>query len=364
VKTGKYFYGALLGVALLSDCATSTHPPAPQISDVTFGGPIWSESQRRAHILFQDGGQAFEIPGGTLWTFGDSFIGQPEPGQKPSKASKITGARPTTIAFLPTAATNLPPDINYVTDADGVAKFAYGFLPGEAPERNRIWPLDGITLGSHTYLYYTVIEVEDKPGPWNFHGVGAGLAVTDDVHKQFIRLQPRGNWRFPITPSQVLREGNELFLFEISDNPKGLALARVATGEIENPDAYEFFTRDGWSHERGGAKAILKEAYGQVSIVWLKSRQTYLMATSSDFFHAQEIQLRESRKLEGPWSEPVRIPIPKFPGKKTNLIYCTFLHPELSDEKSGRIVATFCRTLDGDWELSNPEWMAFTLAPQ
>jgi len=35
----------------------------------------------------------------------------------------------------------------------------------------------------------------------------------------------------------------------------------------------------------------------------------------------------------------------------------------LSDDQSLRFVTTFCRMLAGDWELSNPEWMTITLAP-
>jgi len=87
------------------------------------------------------------------------------------------------------------------------------------------------------------------------------------------------------------------------------------------------------------------------------------MATSSDFSHPREIQLYRARQLEGPWSAPVRIPVPEMSGKKTDLIYCTYLHPELSDPNSTRVVVTFCRILHGDWNLSNPEWAVFDLAP-
>ena len=79
------------------------------------------------------------------------------------------------------------------------------------------------------------------------------------------------------------------------------------------------------------------------------------MATSSDFFHPREIQFRTAPRPWGPWSEPTRLSIQNKPGKATDLIYCTFIHPELSAPDGSEIVLTFCRMLHGDWELSNPE---------
>jgi len=35
----------------------------------------------------------------------------------------------------------------------------------------------------------------------------------------------------------------------------------------------------------------------------------------------------------------------------------------LSDTKSLRLVATFCRMLAGNWELSNPEYVIITFKP-
>ena len=87
------------------------------------------------------------------------------------------------------------------------------------------------------------------------------------------------------------------------------------------------------------------------------------VATSSDLFHPHEIQFRQAKRLEDSWSAPARIPVPELPGKKTTLVYCTFFHPELSDAKSLRLVVTFCRMLAGNWQLSNPEWVTVTFAP-
>jgi hypothetical protein len=77
------------------------------------------------------------------------------------------------------------------------------------------------------------------------------------------------------------------------------------------------------------------------------------MATSSDFFHPRELQLRVASEPVGPWSAPARVAVPEVPGKTTDLVYCTYLHPEL--ETADGLLLTFCRMLRGEWELTNPE---------
>lgn len=345
-------------ILLLAGCAVAP----PKVRHVDFGGSIWSEGQRRSGVLFQDGAQAIPVDGGALWAFGDTFFGTPQPDQPPQN-SQIKGAYWATLAFLPAGVTNLPPALHYFTNADGSVANPLALLPGEDEKHYRIWPSGGIALGSRIYLYYSLIETTDAPGPWNFHGMGGGLSVSEKPLNHFARLQPNGQWKFPVEPIQVIRENKMLYLLEVSSDPKGLILARVETGRIEQPGAYEFFTGHGWSNGRAAAKPVLPEAYGQVSVERLPSSDGYLIATSSDFFHPREIQLRRAKRLEGPWSAPVRIAVPEQPGKKTSLIYGTFLHSELSSAKPLRVVATFCRNLDGNWELSNPEWMVIKLIP-
>lgn len=342
---------------VLAGCAT----PAPRVRQAEFGHSIWSEGQRQAGVLFQDGAQSVPASGGSLWLFGDTFFGVPEPGQPP-KNTQIKGAHWTTLAWLPTGATNLPPALEYYTNAEGRVANPLALLSGEDAKHNRIWPGGAIGLGSRIYLYYSMIEVTDAPGPWNFHGIGGGLSVSEKPLGPFTRLQPDGRWKFPVEPIQAVREDNMLYLLEVNSERKGLILARVEPARIEQPRAYEFFDGHKWSPERADARAILRDVYGQVSIMRMPATGQYLMATSSDFFHPRELQLRQARQLEGPWSKPVRIAVPDLPAKKTNLIYCAFLHPELSEDKSPRVVVTFCRMLDGNWELSNPEWAVLTLA--
>lgn len=352
-------YLSILSALLLAGCTTQPRPAAT----ITWGGNLWSSGQRNAGVLFQDGGQSIPIPGGSLWLFGDTFYGQPNPSQPPQN-SQIRGAHWATLAQLPADAANLPPALNYVTTPNNTPLNPLTLLPGEDPKHRRIWPAGGIHLNGRTYLYYSLVATTDAPGPWNFQDVGGGLAVTTNLATAFTRLQPSGNWQFPVEPIQVLSESNTLYLCEVSTKPRGLIIARTSTDQIENPTTYQFFNGHGWSPRHADARVVLREAAGQVSIIKSAITGEYLIATSSDFFHPREIQLRRAKQLTGPWSAPQRFTVPELPGQKTQLVYCTFLHPELTPPGSRDLPITYCRQLTGEWNLSNPEWAVLRLIPE
>ena len=354
----KYFFLICL-LLPLAGCVTTSPPPE---ANANFGGSIWQDGQRRAEILFQDGGQSFAVPGGTLWTFGDTFFGRAPTNGTPTN-KKLDGSISATLAWLPANSHQLPPALNYLVATNGRARSPFSLFPEEDARHLRLWPLDGVSLGKKIYLFYAMVATTDAPGPWNFHGVGTGLAMADGPLQPFTRLRPNGDCRFPVNANQILREGEWLYLYEISEQPKGLLLARVRVDRIEEPAAYEFFTGKTWTTHRAAAKVILREAYGQVSIARRPGRTGLLMATSSVFWHPREIQLRTAASPTGPWKLFRRIAVPELPGQQTELVYCTFLHPELSENPARQLVLTFCRILKGNWELSNPEWVTLPLAP-
>src|SRR5688500_17708089 len=103
---------ALLCAASLSTCASprgEEHTPrtAPDVTVTRFRPPMWTrESMARAQVLYQDGAQSIPIEGGTLWLFGDTFLGRQRAehaDEPPSKAHRpeMAGAESATVAFLP-----------------------------------------------------------------------------------------------------------------------------------------------------------------------------------------------------------------------------------------------------------------------
>ncbi len=138
-----------------------------------------------------------------------------------------------------------------------------------------------------------------------------------------------------------------LYLFGIKEfkGTQGVALARVRPEKIEDPAAYEFYTGAGpeFSPRKEAATVLVKNVPGQVSVAWNPYLQKYVMASSSDFGHPREIRFLVADAPYGPWSPPVaRIEVPEYrQGKRVEMAYCAYLHPELFRE-NGRVMNLTC----------------------
>ncbi len=299
------------------------------IDGTEFQGSIWSRHQNDASIISQDGGFSFAVPGGTVWAFGDTFLGRRAPDGAPHFKG---GGIFCSIAFLPEGDRSFPPPLQYKTGPDGIAASPLALLPGEPSGVYCLWPLSGIRIDSRSYLYYSVIR-KTGDGAWDFQEVGSGLACAESPLGDYKRLQPDGDWRFPVAPTQAVRSGPWLYLYEIikRGDEIGAALARVKASEIGLPEAYEYYDRqsDAFRKDRS-AQSILVPAAGQVSVAFDPYCDGWLMATSSDLFHPRRISLYLAPRPKGPWNLVGRIEVPeKCQGKKVELVYCTYFHPEL-----------------------------------
>jgi hypothetical protein len=156
-------------------------------------------------------------------------------------------------------------------------------------------------------------------------------------------LQPHGDWRFPVAPTQIIEAGGWLYLFEIKElkGKQGVALARMRPEKIEDPDAYEYYTGAGpeFSPRKEAAAVLVENVPGQVSVAWNAYLKEYVIASSSDFERPREIRLLVADAPYGPWSPPVaRVEVPEYrQGKRVELVYCAYLHPELFRE-NGRVM--------------------------
>lgn len=361
------FIGLIAGMSGCSSARTGA------IQSVRFLPEIWGEAAQKARVLYQDGALPTPVPGGTLWTFGDTFRGVIGKDGTP----QFNGALSNTMAMLPLEATGWPPRLEYFADANGSVAAPLSLRSEEDEKTRRLWPLTGVWLGQgRAYMYYGLIEVTG-PGPWGFKGVGTGLARAEAAFGPYERLaQPENGW--PIDPSSLVRADGYLYLYAPrrfkgeKDLSSGLLVARVREGDIEDPTQYNFFSGiniDGaprWSGRIEDSISSAEDTWGQASVAWNEHLHSYLLATSSSFFHHDEIQLRSGPSPRGPWTslghKNGMIKVPEREGESTQLIYCTMLHPEL-DKDCGRVITlTFCRMLKRDWALTNPEGLQVELA--
>jgi len=341
----KWFFIALSMTAVVSGCSPSAPEDKPaakalQIVHTRFLGPLWNVSYGRASIVSQDGGESFTVPGGAIWAFGDTFKGSRSAEGVPHFAG---GAISCAIAFLREDAKSYPPVFSFLVSSNGDAVSPFEFLPDEKPvERYRIWPLGGIHVNGQSYLFYSLIEVFGH-GEWDFRGGGSGLGRSTTALGHYERLQPHGDWRFPLAATQVLAANGWIYLYEIREfnGKQGVALARVRPEKIEDPDAYEFYTgaRRAYSSRTNAATVLVENVPGQVSVAWNPYLKKYVLASSSDFDHPREIRFHLAEAPDGPWSRPVaRLEVPEYlQGKRVELVYCAYLHPERFRE-NGRVM--------------------------
>lgn len=339
----KLLFAACCLAVLGPGCTTSN--PTQSLADAPFRivhtelpGCLWNDAHARAKIISQDGGESFAVPGGAIWAFGDTFKGSRAADGAPHYAG---GAESCTIAFLPTNASFFPPTFEYLVSTNG-AMSPFDYFTNEPPARFRIWPLGGVYLNGQSYLFYSLIEIFG-PGSWDFRGVGSGLARSAAPLGHYDRLRPKGDWHFPVAPTQVLAADGWLYLYEIADTnrPQGVILARARQEKIEDPTAYEFYAGPGphFSTRKTDAAILVHNIPGQVSVAWNACLGKYIMASSSDLLYPREIRFLVADAPYGPWSAPVaRVQMPaRLQGKRVDLIYCAYFHPEVFRD-NGRVM--------------------------
>ena len=337
---------AILTSLMVSACGCSVHdsrsPARFDIVGSRFLGSAWNEGHAQASVVSQDGGFSYAVPEGSLWWFGDTFRGTRDETGRPHFAG---GGVSCAVGMLAESDKRSPPRLDFLLCAEGTVAQAVEFLPGESWDHHRIWPLSGVYVNGESYVYYSLIEI--GKGTWDFRSVGSGLAhsaATLSVHE---RIQTGLGWRFPVAPTAVVVWGDWIYLYDVEKrgNRQGIWLSRVRSDEIEDPNAYEFWCREGpaFTSDKGKQTLLMKDVYGQVSVVWNDLLKSYVMATSSDIFHPREIRFRTARQPFGPWSQPVAgITVPEYrQGKKVQLVYCSYFHPELFREHGRMMNLTF-----------------------
>ena len=321
----------------------------------TFLGEIWNQGHAQASIISQDGGASYRVPGGSLWWFGDTFMGS---RNKTGESHFDGGAVSCSVAQLGEPIHSLPPVLHFLTGRDGKVAQAIKFLPEEPWERYRIWPLNGIYVNHRSYIYFSLIELTGKK-LWDFKSVGSGLAYSMQpltVHK---RIQNSNGWRFPVAPSAIVNTEDWLYFFDVEkrNQQNGVWLSRVRPANIENPDDYEFYCGPELKFTRDKSKQVLllPNIYGQVSVTWNEYLKKYLLASSSDFSRPREIRFYSADNLPGPWNLDFAITVPEYrQGKKVEIAYCSYFHPELFRD-NGRIMnLTFSLLLEkGGFDVNN-----------
>lgn len=331
------------------------------------GGVLFSGNDHRMAGL--DG--AYSIPlddKRTLWFFGDTLIGEREPGRSlwyefglGEGEVNMSGwgnfdlmLNNTGIVVPGGSGFSGTEPFTFVTDGeDRIRQLIHNF-PDEPADDYRIWCLDGVTIGDTVYLYYLkILMIPGRPVPSNFAVVGGGLAKGDRDELQFMRVGSTGDRLFwsdgqPGFGSAVLHRPEEQRVYLYGYQNKGergehCCLARVSEDEIEEQRAYEYWSGNGWTRDLSFASPVFGGMPNEMSVSWNPYLESFLAVHSLGM--SGEIVARTASTPWGPWSEPATLwsVTPAFPATDvfSPLIYAGKEHPEMSADGGRTIYVTY-----------------------
>jgi hypothetical protein len=287
-----------------------------EVARLTGPGSI-NETDRRWFVYGTDLGHMFEHRGRTYMVFGDTFG---PPGKPPAFGEDW---RSNVMAF---SRDRDPSDglsfEGMITDRPGHAKelIDQPTVPGEEVT---VIPTNGVSDGRRMYLHYMAVREWGPPGEWWLNR--SGLAYSDDDGQTWA-LSDRV-WDGDSNFGQVafVERGRHVYLFGIPGGRFGGArLARVERHDLLSSDRYEYWDGRRWVRDESAATTIVPAPVGELSVAWNRHHRRWLMMYLDDA--ADEVVLRTSKRLTGPWSDPRTV----VTAAEVPSLYAPYLHPRLS----------------------------------
>lgn len=327
-------------------------------------------------MVGQDGAFSFPLPdGSSFWFFGDTLIGRRPPGSPWVIDGKIVDHRDMTglggyERMINNTGLILPHqsgerglrDYRYILDQRGQLKNLIPLEGEEDPDWDRIWCQGGIAIQDRIVLSFIQVRMVERyngPLPIGFEIVGSGLAADTSSgvpgEGAFARVRRGGShilWKadephFGVAFLYDQRDGF-VYIFGTVNESEGhrAYVARAAPGDVDRPEAYEFFAgAERWSRDPSTGAPLFGGMPSEMSVSFNAYLGAYLAVHSLDL--TGKIVARTARHPWGPWSDPVELwqvtpptrqyPLPyAFP-----LIYAGKEHPQLSPDGGRTIYLTY-----------------------
>jgi hypothetical protein len=282
-------------------------------------------------------------PDRTLWLFGDTYIA-------PAGASGRAGSR----MIRNTLAVQRGGTLEYFWRTRGEQP-ADAFPPASGP--GWLWPLGGVRIGSRLHLFMMQM-VSRGEGAFGF-AVSQSVLLTvenpDDPPGAWKNTQRELPSRFGAAGADVflgsaclLAEG-ALYAYGVHEGPgvgpgKGIILARIDPGAIEDPKAWRFFTGRDWSDDLERARDLFFEGAAEMSVTPFGGGVVALYTRGG---LSADIVVRRAERPEGPFGDPEvvhRCPEPTW--SRNYFCYAAKAHPELSREGADLVVSYAANSTD------------------
>lgn len=253
---------------------------------------VFGESRMR-NVLGQDGVTPIAIDDSiTMWTFGDTILGTKESvtvydtfDESADPKEMISNS----LAFSPRATSGNVKALNFTFLKRGgkVVQFIE-YRRGEDPRFDRLWALDGLRIDNVVYVFYLVIRITHPGRAFQFKLRAVGLArweipgdwrIGDEVH--FARRANIFPDDYPGFGASVIQRGGYIYTvgqYSTKDFTSPIKVARVKVGEIEDPRAYAFLTKEGrWISDIDLAEPFLGDVMGECSLSYNEYLKRYVI---------------------------------------------------------------------------------------
>lgn len=282
-----------------------------------------------------DLGSMFELHGRTWFVFGDTFgeregvVGGGGSFWRSNTMGWTTDSEPSNGITIE----------GMIVDESGLAKELIPSKKFDNVEMTVI-PTHGFAVDNTMYIHWMSVRHWGDPGEWEVND--AGLAKSTDEGQEWQVLDsPRwgGESGFvQVAPAHVSEGGeNWIYFWGITHGRfSGVSLMKVKESEIENADAYLYFSgasENGtpkWSENQANAVLVLDDTVGELSVVWNSYLDRWIMTYLKE---GSGVVIREGINPWGPWGEPITlVGASEVPGP-----YAPFMNSKYVDE-GGRII--------------------------
>ena len=299
--------GLAIFVALFTACDDDGGPPAVRVESVRDMGPL----ETSAAIRGRDGGYSAAVFGRSVWLYGDTILATPDAsgGTWHNSSMSFTGdfdAADGVTGFRELRdSVGAPRLFLQPTDAEAVFNAEHATTD---QARWVLWPGAVVDDPARNRALVFYVKVLAYPGPFNFQGVGASLAVWTDLTRSPERptvMPGRPDPRLLFGPGEpALGEGavvvdDLLYAFDCRGADKACIVARVPLADALDRSAWRFFDGDDWTSAWQQAAEVLR-GHDIMSVHYNADFDTFIAVYSEPV--SNRVLYRTAPAPEGPWS--------------------------------------------------------------
>ncbi|MBH11068.1 MAG: hypothetical protein CMG74_12110 [Candidatus Marinimicrobia bacterium] len=288
-----------------------------------------------------------------LWLFGDTFIGKKMRDRRGNDWTFINNS-----IGLMKLKNNYPVDMKYYWSTENGSPASFFQNQSELPG-DFLWPTNGIILNNHLIIFAMAVN-QTLDNSINIAGavVMKIINYSDNPGKWMIDM-----WNFNYTEgvphAGLFSDDGYLYFFLTNRNcfSDGMMLGRISADFAKykhSSESLEYFCGDNWQYSNNNSKQLFKPSNTETNIYYC--RRTKLFFSTTYRPRDNKILLIWSKKITGPWSEPLKIyDIPEKNRSFPVHSYAVRIHDWLSQERGTLIISYATNEYGGIDNLMQPE---------